>query len=294
MRIFSEVTSTFNFPVDLSSVFVMVNMEPPPWSVQYRTITSDTCSTGGLNVDRGLAVTQPCFERLYFRLSDVAEDGRERVHLYARAHGALLERPAHSVIYHVGDEATACYVVESGMLKVFRVNEEGRVFTLGLTLPGASVSIAEVINQVPHIATVETVVPTRLWQVSATLFRQAIEEDHQIATAVLRLLAGRYLQFHDLAENLGTLDTGPRIAQLFTRLANEAGEFTARGIVIHLSLTHEDISQLIGATRPFTTTILRQMHEAGLILTSRNEACIPDLERLAAFALTSRRCANSW
>ena len=233
-------------------------------------------------------MTQPSGERLYFRLSDVADDGRERVHLYARAHGCLFKRPAHSVIYRVGDEATACYVVESGMLKVFRVNDEGRVFTLGLTTPGASVAIAEVINQVPHIATVETVVPTRLWRVSAALFRQAVEEDHQFAIAVLRVLSGRYLQFHDLAENLGTLDTGPRIAQLLTRLANEAGELTPQGIMIHLPLTHEDISQLVGATRPFTTTILRQMHEAGLILSTRHEILIPDLERLATFALASR------
>jgi CRP-like cAMP-binding protein len=57
-----------------------------------------------------------------------------------------------------------------------------------------------------------------------------------------------------------------RIAELFRQLAQRWGRQHGEVVLVPLRLTHEEISQLIGANRPSVTVALGELREAGQVL----------------------------
>jgi CRP/FNR family cyclic AMP-dependent transcriptional regulator len=221
--------------------------------------------------------------RPYLRLPPAASDGRSRVYRFILEHGIPRDLAPRTPVYHFQDSTKYLYAVESGMAKVFRSDAKGGEFTISLVFPGDPIAIAEAVIGVPHTTFAETIVASRIWVCPVQKFLRAIATDNQLALSSLELLAGRLLQFHDLAEYMSTLQTPARIGHLLVRMANEVGELTPSGVVIRPGLTHEEISHLVSATRPFTTMALHQFEAVGLLHVSRKEISIPNIEDLLAF-----------
>ncbi len=56
-----------------------------------------------------------------------------------------------------------------------------------------------------------------------------------------------------------------RVLLLFRHVATRWGRVTTDGIVVHLPLTHESISRLVGTRRPTVTTALGELADNGLL-----------------------------
>jgi Crp-like helix-turn-helix domain len=90
--------------------------------------------------------------------------------------------------------------------------------------------------------------------------------------------------------NLVTVDSEQRLGKTLLRLARALGKRDPRSIRIELKISHEELSEMVGTTRPRISMFMQRFRNRGLIETNeehfshyqRKEAhCLPRSDRIA-------------
>jgi hypothetical protein len=71
------------------------------------------------------------------------------------------------------------------------------------------------------------------------------------------------------------------LSRLLLDFANHAGEPSSALVTLRFPLTHETMGQIIGATRPHTTTLLRKLEEEGAVQRQRQKGLMVRPSRLS-------------
>ena len=184
----------------------------------------------------------------------------------AQVAGRLVEKryPRDAVIFGEGDTADALCIVKSGLVKLVSISEEGRETILAILRPGDLFG--------------EPIVPDARRPYSARAIDDAIIEMLPrgdlarlmaavpgLSANVLVMLARRLLRLERSVAGLINAWAHHRLARELLRLSEELGVETAGGTRISLRLTHEELSNLIGASRETVTLLLRKFDDMGFI-----------------------------
>ena len=93
-----------------------------------------------------------------------------------------------------------------------------------------------------------------------------IGADHPILlVAVTRALCFRLDQMNDRLMAAMSDDARIRLSRLLLDFADRHGEPSSAFVSLRHPLTHETMGQIIGASRPYTTTVLKRLEEEGAI-----------------------------
>jgi hypothetical protein len=106
----------------------------------------------------------------------------------------------------------------------------------------------------------------------------------------VRYLTVRIADQQQVIANLGTVDSEQRLGKTHLRLARALGKRDPRSIRIELKISHEELSEMVGTTRPRISMFMQRFRNRGLIETNeehfshyqRKEAhCLPRSNRIA-------------
>jgi CRP-like cAMP-binding protein len=67
-----------------------------------------------------------------------------------------------------------------------------------------------------------------------------------------------------------TADSEQRLGQTLLQLARTMGKKDPRSIRIELKISHEELSEMVGTTRPRISLFMQRFHHLGLIETTKN------------------------
>jgi CRP/FNR family transcriptional regulator len=81
----------------------------------------------------------------------------------------------------------------------------------------------------------------------------------------MKLVGRRMCQIESRLEDLVFLSVEQRLSKLIHYLAEEYGQNTAQGTLIGIKLTHEEMGQMINATRPTVSELLQKMQSQNKI-----------------------------
>ena len=81
----------------------------------------------------------------------------------------------------------------------------------------------------------------------------------------VRYLAVRIADQQQVIANLVTVDSEQRLGQTLLQLARTMGKKDPRSIRIELKITHEELSEMVGATRSRISLFMQRFHNLGLI-----------------------------
>ena len=96
--------------------------------------------------------------------------------------------------------------------------------------------------------------------------------DTRFAVRGLRALSGRRIaDQQQVIANLVTVDSEQRLGQTLLQLARTMGKKDPRSIRIELKITHEELSEMVGTTRPRISLFMQRFHNLGLIETNRDQ-----------------------
>ena len=178
-----------------------------------------------------------------------------------------------------GQTPTHLHILLRGRAKMCRELESGRSVILSLFAPGDSFATS---------AMGQT-------EATSSIFSLGIAECATISPAHLfgllssqpSLIAELFPYFtHGLAECRNCLVemTGSRVdgrlATLFVRLGNDAGETTAAGLFVPIRLTRQELADLAGTTIESAIRTMSRWHKAGLLETHTNGFLLRDLDAL--------------
>lgn len=167
--------------------------------------------------------------------------------------------PKNTIILMEGDACNHFYVVETGTLKVFVEDANGRQATLNILGPGEHFGELALIDGAPRSASVMTVTDAELLAISQRDFHTFIEDDHAISLELMKALVKRVRMLTDNVRDLALLDVYGRIKNLLeNRVSDDEG-------LIEPKLTHQEISEMVGASREMVSRIMRELVLGGYI-----------------------------
>ena len=178
-----------------------------------------------------------------------------------RQRGRMRSFPASTVVVSEGDDGSSLFVVQSGSLKAFLMDENGREVTLSLLDPGDYFGELALLDEAPRSASVLAVTRSELLQIPRSAFLAMIEEHPTCMQVVLRNLVGRIRSLTENVRSLALVDVFGRIARTFETLAVEKDGVR----IIDRRLTQQDLANLIGSSREMVNRILRDLVAGGYI-----------------------------
>jgi CRP-like cAMP-binding protein len=193
--------------------------------------------------------------------------------LAALADRALCHTFAPQTMLFAWDEpAAGLWIIEDGRVKICRVSAEGREHILRFAGPGDSFNEIPALDGGANPASAITLSDVTAWVMPAEVLRDALRADHELALAVIDVLAQRTRELVQQIEDLALCSVTARLARfILLQLDNTALSgpgVTRASIAAHLATTPETVSRA-----------LRTLEDIGAIRFDRQDIVIvrPDL-----------------
>jgi CRP/FNR family transcriptional regulator len=188
------------------------------------------------------------------------------------------------VIHFPGDPADAVFVVRHGRIKISRLSEDGKEATLTLVGPGEPFGEECLLDATTRETIAEALEPAQILRIPREDPVPLIHAHPAFALAVAHLMSGRRRVAESRLEEMVFKTVRSRLAALLARLARSHGRPTPGGILLDMSLAHQDLAGQIGSTRETTTLTLNQFRRRGLLSIDHCRILIRDLVGLEAIA----------
>lgn len=163
-------------------------------------------------------------------------------------------------IYITGDKSDLVYIIENGIVKLLFLSPEGKECLLSIH------SIGDIFGELAgeRMETAMTMTNSQLKGIPiAEFFEHLGKED--LLKGFVKYLALRVAQQQQVIASLATVDSEKRLGNTLLQLAKNIGKKYSYGTVLELKLSHEELSKMIGATRPRTSMFMHKFRRLGLI-----------------------------
>jgi CRP/FNR family transcriptional regulator, cyclic AMP receptor protein len=169
--------------------------------------------------------------------------------------------PKNAIVLTEGEMGDSLYMIQSGKVKVFISDEEGREMILKILGPGDFFGEMSMIDKQPRSASVTTLESSVFLVLSHGAFEKCVERVPRIANMVMRVLAQRVREADKKIGTLAMMDVYGRVASTLLELAvNDNGK-----MMVSEKLSQQDLANMVGASREMVNRILKDLADRGFI-----------------------------
>ncbi|MBX6395028.1 MAG: Crp/Fnr family transcriptional regulator [Alicyclobacillaceae bacterium] len=182
-------------------------------------------------------------------------------------------------VFMEGEERKAVYFIRRGLIKVFKVDEQGREHIVSILGSGQMFPHVGFFQEGPYPGTAQAVVTSVLLAIRCAQFDALLLEHPDITRKVMRVMGQKILQLQAKLQELALYDSYERVVALIRHFAEEYGQPEPDGIHVTLPVTHGEIAHMIGMTRESVNRIWNQLRKEGILSGQRGNWVI-HLDRL--------------
>ena len=175
----------------------------------------------------------------------------------------------HQHVYSCGDQDEMVYFIESGQIKLLMLSSEGKECLLAIHSSGDIFGELCLSGLGARLESATAMKATTLKQIPCAQFFARLSRD-SLFEGFVRYLAVRIADQQQVIANLVTVDSEQRLGQTLLQLARTMGKKDPRSIRIELKITHEELSEMVGTTRPRISLFMQRFHNLGLIETNKD------------------------
>jgi CRP-like cAMP-binding protein len=179
----------------------------------------------------------------------------------------------HANVYTCGDQDETVYFIETGQIKLLLLSPEGKECLLAIHSGGDIFGELCLAGLGARHETATAMKATTLKQIPHTQFFARLSRD-SLVEGFVRYLAVRVADQQQVIANLVTVDSEQRLGQTLLQLARTMGKKDPRSIRIELKISHEELSEMVGTTRPRVSLFMQRFHNLGLIETNKDRFLI--------------------
>ncbi|MEO1437884.1 MAG: response regulator [Bacteroidota bacterium] len=205
----------------------------------------------------------------------------------ARGHNALQELSENreirrfrkkDFIYLEGDYPKKVYFLKSGKVKIYKTNDEGREFIVGLLKPGDFFGFLPLLKGGKHHESAVTLEDAEIALVPQKDFFALIYNNRDVSSRFIKILASDLEEKEDLLIQLAYNSVRKRVSDALIQLhdrfqENEQQEFT-------IAILRDDLASIAGTAKETVIRTLSDFKEEGLIKVKGSKITITDLEGL--------------
>jgi CRP/FNR family cyclic AMP-dependent transcriptional regulator len=188
----------------------------------------------------------------------------------------------HANVYICGDQDEMVYFIESGQIKLLMLSTEGKECLLAIHSAGDIFGELCLSGLGARLETATAMKATTLKQIPYGQFFERLSRD-SLFEGFVRYLAVRIADQQQVIANLVTVDSEQRLGKTLLQLARTMGKKDPRSIRIELKITHEELSEMVGTTRPRISLFMQRFHNLGLIETNRDRFLVIKENKLTQY-----------
>jgi len=189
--------------------------------------------------------------------------------------------PKGAMLFIEGQGPRGIFMICAGRVKLAAGSRDGKSLITRLAEPGSVLGLSATISGRPYMATAETLTPCQINFIKREDFLRFLSEHHLACLKVAEHLSQNCYATNDQVRSLGLSHTAAeKLAKLILEWCARDGKPSDRGIQLKLTLTHEELAQLIGSSRETVTRLLSDFKSKQLLdvrgstLIVRNQAAL--------------------
>lgn len=183
-------------------------------------------------------------------------------------------------LYHQEEVSSQFFFILSGRVQVSIFGEDGGEFVLEVMGRWALCGEADAFERSPRFSAAAAVEETEVIAFDVGTMEQVFASHPELAIALLRIASLKQRVLGRRLQHLASPKPEKRIFELLNRLAELYGREEDGAIIIGITLTHEQISAMTGASRVTVTRTLTRLREEGVIAIHDRQFHILDLSKL--------------
>jgi CRP/FNR family cyclic AMP-dependent transcriptional regulator len=185
-------------------------------------------------------------------------------------------------VYTFGERDEMVYIIESGQVKLIMLSSDGRECMLAIHSSGDIFGELCLSGLAGRLETATAMEDTLLKRVPCTKFLERLARD-SLLEGFVKYLAIRVAEQQAVIANLVTVDSEQRLGKTLLQLARQLGKKGHRSTLIELRISHEELSNMIGTTRPRTSVFMQRFRNLGLIELSEEHYLVINENKLTAY-----------
>ena len=202
----------------------------------------------------------------------------------------ILER-GHT-LYGDGDSFDALYVVRSGSLKTYVLNESGDMQVLGFHLPGEIVGIDALATD-RHVSQAVALERSNICELPYTHLQKVASEVPALQRQLMRVISREIVSEHSHLVMMGTQPAQERLAIFLTSLSDRYSRLHRDGEALTLSMSRNDIANYLGLVVETVSRLFTRMEEMGVLAVNRKAVHVLRPDLLAGLCSADARLRNT-
>ena len=185
--------------------------------------------------------------------------------------------PKDGVIFFENDVGDALFMILSGRVKVTILSDDGREIILAMLSDANFFGEMSLLDNEPRSATAIALQETEMVVLHQRDFLSIVEKRPRVLINLLSVLSSRLRKANQQIGNLALHDVYGRVARILLEMASEDGTRQPDGRITFRRPTHQEIANMIGATRETVSRMISDLHRQGYIEISGKNVIIQDV-----------------
>ncbi|MDA7946874.1 MAG: Crp/Fnr family transcriptional regulator [Hyphomicrobiaceae bacterium] len=187
-----------------------------------------------------------------------------------------------AAIYRQGDTADHVYVLLSGRAKTVLVAPGGQQALLRIHLPHNVLGLTALASTPARDGDAVAIEPIETAMVSREQLRKLMRDEPRLAEHLLELMVNRMCDFHYRVGEMMTQSVDQRLARALLALSEPDPTASDENERAGITLTHEELANLLNTRRPTISAAINRFAGAGLIRKSGRRLHVLDPSGLRA------------
>jgi CRP/FNR family cyclic AMP-dependent transcriptional regulator len=193
--------------------------------------------------------------------------------------------PKRAVLFVEGQAPRGIFVLCRGHVKLSITASDTRTLILKIAEPGEVLGMGATISGKPYELSAETIDPCQINFVRRDDFLRFLEEHGDACLKVAEQLSQKYSVACREVRSLGlSHSAGAKLARLLLEWNANNDESSERELRLELALTHEEIAQMIGASRETVTRLFTDLRRRQILRSKGATLVICDEAALRSMA----------
>lgn len=224
----------------------------------------------------GLEIIESCLrcphrqERLFCNLSPAAVQRLSSI-------TSPSTHPKGATLFVEGQSPRGVYILCSGRIKLSTTSADGKTLIVRMSEPGEVLGLPATVTGSEYELTADVVEPSQVNFIPRQEFLNFLRDHGEAALRVAQQLGETY---HSAVSEMRTIGLSHSASEKLARFlldwcSSNAADKTQDGVRAHMTLTHEEIAQVIGSSRETVTRLFSEFKRKQLLEVKGSTLVIP-------------------
>ncbi len=183
-------------------------------------------------------------------------------------------------IYRQGESADHIYLLHSGRVKTVLVTPNGQEALLRIHLPRNILGLTALATNPVRDGNAVALEAIETSEIARGDLYALMRTEHDLAEHLIRLLVSRMTDFHYRVGEMLTQPVEQRLARALVALSQPDPASSNGSVRNDITLTHEELANLLNTRRPTISAAINRLSESGLVRRSGRRLSVSNLEGL--------------